>query len=265
MYSRLVLAFLLLSLISCSSSYEIVPGLHDWKTPSLEEQSSFFKELGEVTNPPLLLRHRINLITPIEKRSFEQVFVAKDDLFSLSFFAPAYIKLLYRIVNGSEKDLLIDYQSKSIYELNTLNSISLGDEILLGIGRIYPEIMRGSISKQTLDELGNINKKIKNSLDKKSYYLEFKNSEYDIQYLLERGTGGRLCLRESYVTSGDHSMGVSYRAMEISVDSCIPTKIKIKMDSSSAYLESLLLIKQDKIQDSPDPFSTEIPAGFTLR
>jgi hypothetical protein len=266
LYTQQALFLLLLFLASCGSKTILVQDLDTWQTLNDEQKQQVLLEIESNKSSELSLRHRINLITPIEKRSFEQIFVSKDEQMSLSFFSPAYIKLLYRLVDGISSDILIDYQSQYVYQLEEMNSISLGELTLSGVGKVYPEVVRGKLSANTIMEAkANKNHVLKRSPDGKSFYLKLEHSAYSVEYRIVKSDANILCLHELYVKTNSNDSGVIYRGDEVSGTDCVPTKISIIPDSSSAKLEAVLLIKQNKVQLEPNPFSTEIPSGFQVK
>lgn len=267
MYTQRALSLLLLLFFaSCGSKTILVQDLDSWQTLNGQQKQQVLLEIESNKSSELSLRHRINLITPIEKRSFEQIFISKDQQMSLSFFSPAYIKLLYRLVDGIDRDILIDYQSQHVYQLEEMNSISLGELTLSGVGKVYPEVMRGKLSDWSiLEAKDNKNTILKRSPDGKSFYLKLEHSDYKVEYRIVQSNAGMLCLKELYVKTNYNDSGVIYRGEEVSGPDCVPTKISIIPDSSSAKLEAVLLIKQNKVQLEPNPFSTEIPSGFQVK
>jgi hypothetical protein len=147
-----------------------------------------------------------------------------------------------------------------------MNSISLGELTLSGVGKVYPEVVRGKLSANTIMEAkANKNHDLKRSPDGKSFYLKLEHSAYSVEYRIVKSDANILCLHELYVKTNSNDSGVIYRGDEVSGTDCVPTKISIIPDSSSAKLEAVLLIKQNKVQLEPNPFSTEIPSGFQVK
>lgn len=249
-------------LSACSASKHLVPDQDQWAALSQVEVMEVLGKLNSKEMPVGSMRHRINLTSKLDNKSFEQSFVSKGNQFSLSFFAPAYVKILFRIIEGQDRAILVDYSNRLVFELDPSNSISLGEHKLPGIGRAYPEVLEGQISKKSLQDVQETNSLFRKNNNGNLILLEIKQDSYRREYLFEKNTEDAYCLRKVLVESTEDKGSISYIASEHKGSDCVPSRIIIEPEFTSAYLEAILLIKQDTIQETPDPFNVETPIGF---
>ncbi len=254
-------SFICLFLCSCGTSNHLaLESEGQWELLLAKDAESTLDLIQSKEVSSASMRHRINLQTKIDKRSFEQSFVTNGKLFSLSFYAPAYVKILFRIIKGDDKSVLIDFQNRLGYELDPSNSIPLGDERFASIGRVYPELLQGSISASSVEDARRSKFSIRTNRKGDSLLLEIVQDDQRREYLFDRFTGAQYCLKSALVEllKGNNEI-VVYHAREVDKDTCTPSKVSIDLNFTSANLEAVLLINQGTIEMSPYPFSTEIP------